>query len=718
MRAAALASLTLAVSCAVAPERLIGPGVHLLREPIRITGTNRVFDFAGATLVGSPEGTAADAFSGTAILVEGGRDITIRNARIRGFKIGIHAIGVERLTIEGCDLSGNWRQRLHSTPEAEAAEDWLYGHQNDDNEWLRYWAGLYLDRCPGATISGNQGHEGQNGICMTRSDGCRIFDNDFSFNSGWGLAMYRSSRNVVSHNKFDWCIRGYSHGVYSRGQDSTGILVYEQSSDNVFAYNSATHGGDGFFLWAGHETLDRTGEGGCNRNLLYRNDFSHAAANGIEATFSVGNRFIENRLEECDHGIWAGYSTETRIAGNYIARCANGISIEHGNRNTIDGNAFEGNGIAINLWWDEDGDLFKTAYGTKRNVASEWYWIDGNTFRGDRTAIRLRETSQVWIRANNFVKAGTLFDGSEFHHIEENNIGDFENLAVGPEERVSIGRNWWKNPPLKIDRLEEPVKTVAKAPIQAPSVDGKVAAFLPAGALRGRAEIIMTEWGPYDFSRPLITPNFISVGSEATVRLLGRGGRFEIQKVPEGIEVTPRGGTLPATLKVTASGSGRRFAIGVYFPDTGQTHVVPGFALLTEWNVRWHRWESTGAGKPPADWEAVKASDPLDSAKLSSLDFRWPGKPSEKVPADHFATIASTEVDLEAGAYEIRTVSDDGIRVRVDGKVVIEDWTWHPPKAHSANVVLEAGKHSIEVEHFEIDGYAQLGLVLRPSLAR
>ena len=29
-----------------------------------------------------------------------------------------------------------------------------------------------------------------------------------------------------------------------------------------------------------------TGQGGCNDNLLYGNDFSHAPTNGIEATFS------------------------------------------------------------------------------------------------------------------------------------------------------------------------------------------------------------------------------------------------------------------------------------------------------------------------------------------------------------------------------------------------------------------------------------------------
>ncbi|NJN14463.1 MAG: hypothetical protein HC813_02190 [Planctomycetes bacterium] len=82
-----------------------------------------------------------------------------------------------------------------------------------------------------------------------RIEGC-----DASFNSGWGIALWRSSGNLVQGNRFDWCVRGYSHGIYDRGQDSAGILVFEQSSGNRFLWNSATHGGDGFFLYAGHET--------------------------------------------------------------------------------------------------------------------------------------------------------------------------------------------------------------------------------------------------------------------------------------------------------------------------------------------------------------------------------------------------------------------------------------------------------------------------------
>jgi parallel beta-helix repeat protein len=95
---------------------------------------------------------------------------------------------------------------------------------------------------------------------------------------------------------------------------------------------------------------------------VYRNDFSHAAANGIEATFSKGNRFIENILDECEHGVWAGYSTHSVISGNIIRHCRNGVSIEHGRDNRIMDNTIEDDEQGVHLWWDNDEDLLAGAF--------------------------------------------------------------------------------------------------------------------------------------------------------------------------------------------------------------------------------------------------------------------------------------------------------------------------------------------------------------------
>ena len=77
--------------------------------------------------------------------------------------------------------------------------------------------------------------------------------------------------------------------------------------------------------------------------------------------------------------------------------------------------------------------------------------------------------------------------------------------------------------------------------------------------------------------------------------------------------------------------------------------------------------------------------------------------------------IARTRLSLEKGAWELSTLSDDGVRVSVDGKPVIENWNWHGPTRDTGKLTLASNKTvEIVVEHFQIDGYA----VLEFSLSR
>ncbi len=649
----------------------IAPGTYRLSDAkddgiIRIKGDDITVDFQGAVIAGSPDGAKPDEYRGWGIVAEGCRNLTVKNAVVRGTKIGMHFKKCDGLKVEGCDVSNNWKQHLKSTPRAEDGGDWLFGHENDKNEWFRYGAGMYVEESKKVTISKCRGRAGQNGICLSRVDDSWIIDNDMSFMSGWGLAMWRSCRNDVSNNKFDWCMRGFSHKVYHRGQDSTGILVYEQCHDNVFAYNSATHGGDGFFLYAGNETLQRTGEGGCNRNILYRNDFSHAAANGIEATFSDGNMFVENILDECDHGVWGGYSYNTLISGNTIRRCNNGISIEHGHGNHIEGNTFEDCGTGIHAWWNPNEQFKETPYGRKVDTLSHGYAIARNTIQGGRTAIRLGSTSDVRLDGNTLEK-------------EIRREGKCENVRE---------------------------EAVARRAFKAPKTRGTQDAYLPKGALRGWRTIFVDDWGPYDFSSVRLFPNDVVAWGGAEMFLLGPDGEFRLSDVA-GAKVEPMSGKLPATLKVTAAKAGP-FSFTVAAGK--ETVKASGLLLFAKWDVKFHAWEHQGPQKPPKDWEAVLKSPVVASHTVERIDNPW----VEGMRMETFGTVATTEMDLPAGAWEVSVVSDDGVRVTIDGKAVIENWTWHPPHEDKAVVKLEAGKHAIRIEHFEIDGHQQLQFNLRP----
>ena len=257
---------------------------------VHVRGKGVRLDLTGVTLVGAASGADPSTHAGIGISVEGAEGCEIVGGSARGFRVGLRAQGCPGLSVTGFEGSGNRRDRLKSTPEAEDAEDWLWPHENDEGQWeKRYGAAISLVDCEGAKVTGCACHHGQNGLLLSRCDRAVVVANDFSFNSGWGIALWRTSHARFVRNRCDFCVRGYSHGAYARGQDSAGFLVFEQCSHNLFASNSATHSGDGFFLYAGNETLKVTGKGGCNGNRVVRNDFSHAVANGIEATFSDGN---------------------------------------------------------------------------------------------------------------------------------------------------------------------------------------------------------------------------------------------------------------------------------------------------------------------------------------------------------------------------------------------------------------------------------------------
>ncbi|MEN2423401.1 PA14 domain-containing protein [Streptomyces rimosus] len=62
--------------------------------------------------------------------------------------------------------------------------------------------------------------------------------------------------------------------------------------------------------------------------------------------------------------------------------------------------------------------------------------------------------------------------------------------------------------------------------------------------------------------------------------------------------------------------------------------------------------------------------------------------------------------------YALTTISDDTVRVWVDGRLVIDGGTPHGPRTDRAAVALTAGhRHAIRVEHTERTGEAHLELL-------
>lgn len=93
----------------------------------------------------------------------------------------------------------------------------------------------------------------------------------------------------------------------------------------------------------------------------------------------------------------------------------------------------------------------------------------------------------------------------------------------------------------------------------------------------------------------------------------------------------------------------------------------------------------------------------------SSIAFRWGGgSPAEGFGEDHFSVRWTARLKTPvAGLYEITAASDDGIRVIVDGKVILDHWSDHAVEARTAKIPLEAEKYyDLTVEYYENGGDA------------
>lgn len=741
---------------------------------IQIIGKNIVVDFQGATLAGSAPTAEPDTRKGTGISISGS-GIVLKNANIRGYKVAIMATDVPQLKLENCDVSYNWRQHLLSTPEREDLADWMSYHQNEKDEWLRYGAGIYLKNCQKFEVKDCRATGGENGLMITDCNDGAIWNNDFSFMSAIGLGMYRSSGNKIMHNKFDWCVRGYSHGVYNRGQDSTGILIYEQSHKNIFAYNSATHGGDGFFLWAGQHTMD-TGKGGCNDNLLYGNDFSHSPANAIEATFSR-NKFVNNLLIDCWHGVWGGYSFDTLILGNTFGLNGEAIAIEHGQNNRIAENVFMGDTVAVMLWQNDRAPDPNWGYPKHRDTRNFGTKVVGNVFNQTAdTVFELGSGEDIEIEGNDLwgVNRAFRYSGKQKNvRLTRNKIAATEMPAppVGVthsetqmlEPHSSPRKPWMTrggnsivaNEPIGADYAKMfahdwiPQRTnksqSSVRPYWVQPMKGARSAFLPKGALRGRKYMIIDEWGPYDFRRPTLAIRD-NGADEKVFEVLGPKGLATVSEAAglsiEGISADgktfrPISGRLaqipvPSFIKVKMAKDAdlRRLALIYRGEETvdyrgirtakgqpvrfGWSKFIPSFS----WNVSWFGWDRSSVPDPHAKMpnltEFSKVAKPLVSKSVASLDFASGGSPVAGVPDNHFLTLAEGELTVQPGEYEISVTADDGVRVWVDGKLVIDAWKYQGPTNYKKALKL-GGKHQITVHHYEIDGYTALKFELAPK---
>ena len=108
-------------------------------------------------------------------------------------------------------------------------------------------------------------------------------------------------------------------------------------------------------------------------------------------------------------------------------------------------------------------------------------------------------------------------------------------------------------------------------------------------------------------------------------------------------------------------------------------------------------WNNTDLAGTPVLWRAE-----------ANLDHDWgTGSPAPEVNADYFSARWTRYIYVPSPAtYRFTATSDDGVRVWLDGALIINQWSDGPARTVSVDRALSAGHHLIIVEFYERTGGA------------
>ena len=95
--------------------------------------------------------------------------------------------------------------------------------------------------------------------------------------------------------------------------------------------------------------------------------------------------------------------------------------------------------------------------------------------------------------------------------------------------------------------------------------------------------------------------------------------------------------------------------------------------------------------RPSRASNAARRSRPLDAQRL---DYFWYRPTIAGMPQEKWAAVATARVTLGSGAYTLRTISDDAVRVWIDGPLAIDDWAPHESAVDYAPIARGATRRA------------------------
>ncbi len=388
---------------------VINPGNYTIPDIgndglIQIDGKeNIIIDGAGVTVNGTN-------YQGYMIKTNNSSYVNIRNFEaVSHYNYAVYITNSDHIQINDNDFSWN---------------------KVDSVGWISIWTdyqqalggGVMMYQTNAAQIYNNNMKFQNDGVALYHCDSILIQNNDFAWNTSFGIRMYFTDTCNIQNNNCSHVNRPFTNP-----SDCAAILLIV-SNNNYVVNNDFSYSGDGIFL--GQFEYSQIP----NNNYFAYNECSYSPHNAIEATFADGNIFEYNNCNYSHYGLWLGYSYNTIVRNNeIISNQYAGIAIDRGFNNEIKNNEIKSNPTGIELW---EGD----GIPPYQNQFSNDYFINGNNIEGNRVAISLKETEHTIIYNNqlpnnkngiyisgdavNDTIFGNYFINTTLYHIENNSVDD------------------------------------------------------------------------------------------------------------------------------------------------------------------------------------------------------------------------------------------------------------------------------------------------------